>query len=159
MNLAEKIKELDIQIDLDLQIMNSTIIHSYKKDTLTFSEYCIKRIFEIHNKINERDILLNKLNNMTNKLGKILRFIYSKISDGKECNIYMISKELKKYLSPLVTLKSRLTTNGVLLSMKNCKLLIDESNLTDVQITLDGTEEEYCKHKGANKTDYFKVIK
>lgn len=69
MNLAEKIKELDIQIDWDLQIMNSTIIHSHKKDTLTFSEYCIKRIFEIHNKINERDILLNKLKNMPNKLG------------------------------------------------------------------------------------------
>ena len=95
MNLAEKIKELDIQIGYDLQIFNATMIKSYKKDTFIFTEYCLKRIFEINNKICERDILLNKLNNMRNKLGSILRFIYSRISEGKECNIYIISNELK----------------------------------------------------------------
>lgn len=57
-----------------------------------------------------------------------------------------------------IRISSRLITNGLLLDEAALLLLIEKANLESVQITLDGTCQEYCKRKSTNEKSFYQVI-
>ena len=74
-------------------------------------------------------------------------------------SILRIGGRLKHEIPKEITLKSRIITNGVLLTEENCNKLVSQCNLNNAQITLDGQEEQHCKAKGCKKESYKQVIK
>lgn len=73
--------------------------------------------------------------------------------------IFFICKELVLLCEQRnVVFTNSLITNGLLLTSDLAIKLKEEYNFKDVQITLDGTEKEYCRLKGVSPVNYQKVI-
>lgn len=51
-----------------------------------------------------------------------------------------------------------LITNGTLLNNENCKILYEDCNLRNIQITIDGESQTYCKTKKATSKQYQELI-
>ena len=74
-------------------------------------------------------------------------------------SILKIGSEVKRGLRDGIIFNSRIITNGILLTKENCMALVNECNLNNAQITLDGKEEQHCKAKGCKKEAYQQVLK
>ena len=77
------------------------------------------------------------------EVDKILKFSESFIPNMENRNIKFTSS---------------ITTNGTLLTKEKLHILIEKCNLRRVQITMDGTEENYRRKKGATKSQYLSVL-
>lgn len=70
-----------------------------------------------------------------------------------------IGSEIKSYCSKnQITFRTRIITNGSLLTDKTIDILC-ELNLISIQISLDGTCEEYCRCKKTTEKSYENVIR
>lgn len=73
--------------------------------------------------------------------------------------IIKFSKEIKKITDKHnVKYTSSMITNGVFLTKETAKNLKQIGELQSVQITLDGSKDEYCKRKGTTPVVFEKVI-
>jgi uncharacterized protein len=105
---------------------------------------------------------------------KIIAFISKSISsDTKKIHIgwfggeplvaYETIKSFSKEIIALcesknLTYSSSMITNGILLTKEKATVLKEECKLNSVQITLDGTEKEYCLRKRATPEQYNAVL-
>lgn len=54
---------------------------------------------------------------------------------------------------------SSMITNGVLLTEEKIKFLVENCNLKNIQITIDGTQEIYCQRKKATSEQFYQLLK
>lgn len=73
--------------------------------------------------------------------------------------ITRIGEKLKKYCSSMnIKLESAIVSNGILLTQKCVKRLVESTNLIRCQISMDGTRERYGEDKGVSSHVYDKVL-
>lgn len=74
--------------------------------------------------------------------------------------ILKICDEIKPLcLEKNIEFESSILTNGLLMTKECASEMIEKCNLKHIQITLDGTEKQYCSIKNVSPQVYYKVLK
>lgn len=111
----------------------------------------------------DTDIALSVVKFITDRVGVTTKEIHITWFGGEPTLnlpiIKIIGENIKRFLlDKNVIFTSSIVSNGVLLSKKVCKELIEFCNLTTVQITIDGLAKTYCKLKQTNENNFNQVI-
>ena len=116
----------------------------------------------------------NKKTMSEETLDEVIKFIEAKLKNqtkslhitwfgGEPLLAYNIITEFNKKLKPIIADKaihymSSMISNGILLTEDKAMYLAENCNLQHVQITIDGTEDVYCKQKGATALQFKQVL-
>ena len=82
---------------------------------------------------------------------------------GEPLIAYKRIEEFSKYIIPKlndkgISYSSTMVTNGVLLTKDRAKVLKSECNINKVQITVDGTKDDYCVRKKASVKQFEQLM-
>lgn len=115
----------------------------------------------------------NKKTMSEETLDEVIKFIEHKLRNqtkaihitwfgGEPLLAYNIIVEFNKKLKPIIDkaihYTSSMISNGILLTEEKAKYLAKNCNLQNIQITIDGSEEVYCKQKGATSQQFKQVL-
>ena len=64
----------------------------------------------------------------------------------------------EKILCLNIKYSASMITNGILLDEEKVKFMVEKCNLKNIQITIDGTQEVYCKRKQATIKQYMQLL-
>ena len=109
------------------------------------------------------------------KIRDVVDFIFTHINDkvkhvhigwfgGEPMLAYEVILEFYRLFEPIclekgISYSSSMITNGTLLSEDKVKILSNQCKLNKVQITIDGTQEVYCRLKRAKDQQFNQVVK
>lgn len=109
------------------------------------------------------ETLYDVINFIQSKLNAQTKAIHITWFGGEPLLAFQTIVELNKMLMPIISDKevkytASMITNGILLTDDKAKYLAENCNIKNVQITIDGTEEVYCRQKGANSQQFNQVL-
>lgn len=167
------IKPVDLNEFNKILTMERSAIYGDSEEKLTFviaptlacnlsCVYCFEDGFK-SNKFMSDKIVDEVVKYIEQKINKGTKSIHITWFGGEPLLAYKTIVLFNQKLNLLISDKSinytsSMISNGILLTEDKVKYLAEECNLKNIQITIDGTEETYCKQKKATPLQFRQVL-